>query len=316
MYKELYLLHTPTEIPIFHKPFYLDVVTNKSWDVCAVIKNNEIIATLPYYIRKYKGITFLDMPPLNQFLGPWIKPDILKNISYRKYHEIIETLYSQLPEFGCCNHHWHYTYQNWLPLYWKGFKQTTRYTYIIPFEQSIETTWENINYSTKREISKCQQNYKVESLDDFDAFFNLVKENFLIKKKNNPLNYSMFSELDKACRINNNRLILGAFDNSKSLHGVIYLLFDSSSVYYIAGGCDSTGFKDEAIKLLIWEAIKIANERKLVFDFEGSMMKNVEFFFNSFGSIQQGYFAISKVNSKRLLINEFVKNILKKKSDL
>ena len=313
MFKEFYLLHTPPDIPIFHKPFFLDIVTNKSWDVCAIIKNDELIATLPFYIRKHKGLTFLDQPQYTQFLGPWIKPDILNNISYRKYHDIIEKLYEQLPPFDYCNHHWHYTYQNWLSLYWKNYKQTTRYTYIIPYENNIENTWNNIDYTTKREISKCKEKYTAEFIDDFESFFSIVEENFILKKKSNPYNYSIFKEIDKACVANNNRLIIAAYDENREIQGVIYLLIDNDSMYYFSGGCNSKGFKDEVIKLLIWEAIKIANEKKLIFDFEGSMMKNVEFFFNSFGSIQKLYFAISKVNSRRLLINELIKSIIKTK---
>ena len=313
MFKEFYLLHTPPDIPIFHKPFFLDIVTNKSWDVCAIIKNDELIATLPFYIRKHKGLTFLDQPQLTQFLGPWIKQDTLNKIGNIKHHEIIEKLYEQLPHFDYCYHHWHYNYQNWLSLYWGNYKQTTRYTYIIPYDNKIENVWENINHSTKRKILKCQNNYKVETINDFEIFFKIIENNFIIKNKKNPYNYSIFKEIDKACKNNNSRIILAAFDESNIIQGVIYLLFDTNSMFYFSGGCDNKGFSDDVIKLLFWEAIKIANEKKLTFDFEGSMMKNIEFFFNSFGSIQKPYFAISKVNSRRLLINELIKSIIKTK---
>ena len=311
MYKEFYLSHTPEDMPVFHKPFYLDIVTNKSWDVCAIIKNNELIASMPYHIRRHKGLIYTDQPPFTQFLGPWIKQDVRNNLSYRKYHEIIENLYNQLPEFDYCCHHWHYDYQDWLPLYWKGFKQTTRYTYIIPPEQPLETTWDKINYTSKREILKSQQKYKIHFLDDFECFYGFVKNNFALKNKNNPYDYSFFSKINDACVTNNCRIIIAAADESKSIHGVIYLLFDTNSLYYFSGGCDNTGLKDDLIKLLVWESIKIANEKKLIFDFEGSMIKNVEFFFNSFGCIQKPYFSVSKVNSRKLLLNDLIKHFIK-----
>lgn len=34
-----------------------------------------------------------------------------------------------LPKFDYFNMNFHYSITNWLPFYWRGFKQTTRYTY-------------------------------------------------------------------------------------------------------------------------------------------------------------------------------------------
>jgi hypothetical protein len=47
----------------------------------------------------------------------------------------------------------------------------------------------------------------------------------------------------------------------------------------------------------MWNAIKIASENTKRFDFEGSMIENVERFFRSFGAVPIPYYNIKKTNS-------------------
>src|SRR5699024_9271998 len=122
--------------PIFSRDWWLDTVIGEDyWDVVIVEKNNEIIASLPYLHTRKLGFTISAMPKLTQNLGPWIKypanPDYLyaNKIAFEK--KILNQLICQLPEFSYFNQNFNHKVTNWLPFYWNGYQQTTRYTYII-----------------------------------------------------------------------------------------------------------------------------------------------------------------------------------------
>jgi hypothetical protein len=60
-----------------------------------------------------------------------------------------------------------------------------------------------------------------------------------------------------------------------------------------------------------FESIKFALKNNKKFDFEGSMIENIERYFRSFGSIQKSYFRISKINSKLYLTLKYLSDLFK-----
>ena len=77
---------TPYANSVFEQPWWLDIVAHESWNEVFVRENNEIIARLPYVLKRGN----ICMPRLTQTLGPWIKPDIetffleIHNLRYKK----------------------------------------------------------------------------------------------------------------------------------------------------------------------------------------------------------------------------------------
>ncbi|MDI2587658.1 hypothetical protein OR571_11170 [Psychrobacillus sp. NEAU-3TGS] len=61
-------------IPIFSKDWWLDAVAGEGkWDVILVEKGDEIVASLPYVIKKKFSFNYITMPMLTQTAGIWIK---------------------------------------------------------------------------------------------------------------------------------------------------------------------------------------------------------------------------------------------------
>lgn len=77
--KERYrnLCKTEKTIPIFSRDWWMDAVCGEdNWNVILVEDNGQIIASLPYYIKKKYGLRLITQPPLTQTNGLWIKyPD-------------------------------------------------------------------------------------------------------------------------------------------------------------------------------------------------------------------------------------------------
>ena len=60
----------PSERPIY---FYKTDYNDDNWDVILVEKDGEIVASLPYYFHKKFTCKIINMPPLTQTMGPYIK---------------------------------------------------------------------------------------------------------------------------------------------------------------------------------------------------------------------------------------------------
>lgn len=55
---------------VFHEPWWLDAVSPGQWNEATVMSNGEVVARLPYVIKRVMGITGIGMPPLTHVLGP------------------------------------------------------------------------------------------------------------------------------------------------------------------------------------------------------------------------------------------------------
>ncbi|MBF4344489.1 methicillin resistance protein, partial [Vibrio anguillarum] len=99
-------------------------------------------------------------PSLTQNLGPWIRSahgKYSKQLSREK--DLMEALIEQLPQHHYFNQNWHYSNTNWLPFYWKGFEQSTRYTYVISSLDDINSIWEETQDNIRREIRKAENRF-------------------------------------------------------------------------------------------------------------------------------------------------------------
>ena len=89
------------------------------------------------------------------------------------------------------------------------------------------------------------------------------------------------------------------------MHVANYMIYDSKSMYYLMGGADPELRSSGASSFLMWHSIKFAQNVTKKFDFEGSIMPNVEPYFRRFGAIQKPYFNISKVNINPILQSSY-----------
>lgn len=73
-----------------------------------------------------------------------------------------------------------------------------------------------------------------------------------------------------------------------------FLIWDAQTLYYLIP-CYSPRYKNSgAGALLVLEAIKLAREKGLVFDFEGSMLRGVANHYKQFGSTATTYYSVEK----------------------
>lgn len=299
-------------IPIFSKAWWLDSVAGNDWDVVIIEKGDQIIASMPYLLKNRFGFTILTQPQLTQTLGPWLRPSNAKyarKLSQEK--DLLQKLFAQLPAFAHFQQSWHYSVNNWLPIYWKGFEQTNYYTYRIEDLTNLDSIWKGFEANIRTDIRKAanKENLTVRTDLTVDDFLKLNEKVFLRQGMGLPYTKKLVYDIDSAAKNNHARKIFIAEDEQGRHHSAVYLIWDDNSAYYLMGGSDPELRNSGATSLCMWEAIQFASTVTKSFDFEGSMMEPVERFFRNFGAVQTPYFLITKTNSRLIKTYIFLKSL-------
>lgn len=312
--KEAYrsLCADESSIPLFSQAWWLDAVAGDAWDIALVYKGEEIAASMPYLVKKLYGMRVISQPPLTQALGPWVRQTnakYVKRLSREK--DLMQALIKQLPSYDHFVQSWDHTQTNWLPFYWKGFSQTTRYSYRIE-ELDLEKVWFGFQENIRREIRKASNKAKLRvrenlPLEDFWAMYTMVFER---QGKKVPLSKQFIQCFDQAAVQKSRRKIFIAEDEQGRHHAGVYLVWDENSAYYLMGGGDPHLRSSGATSLCMWEAIKFASTVSRAFDFEGSMLEPVERFFRSFGAVQTPYHRVSHTPSRVIKVANSIKHLV------
>lgn len=295
---------------IFQQSWWLDAVAPNQWNEVTAEKKGRIVGRMPYVIKRKLGFTFLIMPPLTQTLGPWIEPKdakYAKKLAWEK--EILSDLIEKLPSHSFFFQNCSYEMTNWLPFYWKGFKQTTRYTYVLEDISDPEKIWDGFLANIRTDIRKASKKITVRTDLGVEKFLDINEMTFQRQGIKPPYSREVVRRIDAACG-NEHRKIFFAEDSDGDIHAAIYIIWDENSAYYLMGGGDPELRNSGATSFLIWNAINFAASVTKRFDFEGSMIESVERFFRAFGATQKTYFSVFKIPEWMSAIFKGAKSIL------
>ena len=289
---------------VFCKSWWLDAVYSSGlYELLIVEKGGRIQAGMPL-LWTSKSKDFISMPVLTQSLG------ILFSINAEKKYvmqlsdemEILKIIISNIPSFQSFKINLNYNFNNWLPFYWAGYKQTSRYTYILD-NLSEDVVWNGLRPNIRTDIRKAEkQGIIIDKNNDIERFYKINSKTF--NRQNRTMSYSLdcIHRINTKCKELENGIILFGKDQDGNDHAAAYIIWDDNSAYYIMGGGDPELRTSGATSLVMWNAIKHVANRTRKFDFEGSMIPSIERFFRAFGGIQKQYFQISKDNRNNFQI--------------
>lgn len=283
-------------LPVFVQDWYLDtVIVDGQWDFVFVEENGETIAVLPYFLKHKFGFTYITMPIGIKFMGPFLLP---RKETLADQHQIYEQLIEQLPKVHSFEQNFFPSVTNWLPFYWKGFQQTTRYTYRLNIEDPA-TVYRNFSEKTRYKIRKA--NKIVQISEDFTAtqFHDIHQMTFDRQGLKTPFSLDLFLKFDDILVQYQARKMFFAVDNERNIHAALYIILDKDIAYMHFLGSNPAFPKSEAVNFLYWHSIQYLRETFGIntIDFQGGMMKHVENIFRRLRSIQIPYFSISKNES-------------------
>lgn len=298
-HKDKYRLLCDTEknMPIFSRDWWLDTVCGeKNWDILLIEQKGRIQASLPLYIP-HTGI--VSMPSYTQTLGPWFapsSPDTKYTTELGRRQEFCKYFTGQLQHHSSFLQNFNYAITDWLPFYWAGYQQTTRYTYLLKNIRNEQAVWENMSPNIRRNITKAQKKHSITikkgiPVDEFLAIQaqTFDRQNIRIKEDTHVL-----KELISICRNRKQGDLWGGYDAQGHLHAAAFVVWQDHSAYYLAGGGNPDYRESGAQSLVLWECIRFVSQFTALFDFEGSMLPGVERFFREFGAVQTPFFTISR----------------------
>jgi len=300
-------------IPLFSQAWWLDAVCGyDNWDVCLIEKGGQVMASMPYFVRRAYGFDMIQQPPLTQNSGPWIRPSkakYAKRLGQEK--DLMQALIAELPKYDYFIQNWHHSKQNWLPFYWAGFKQTTRYTYILENLEKLDDVWSGLQANIRTDIRKATDKFNLVVRDDIsmERFIDLNKATFARQGLSLPYSTEFAKNIERQTSKRNNSKVFVAEDKEGRLHAGVFIVWDEHSAYYLMSGGDPELRNSGATSLLLWHSIQFASTVTKQFDFEGSMIEPVERFCRGFGAIQTPYFSISKSQSRFLPLLMKIKSL-------
>ncbi|MBO7495565.1 MAG: GNAT family N-acetyltransferase [Salinivirgaceae bacterium] len=294
--KELYKSFND-KLPIFFKSWWLDAVCEGGeWCAEAHQEGGEYDSVFVYFVKRKFGLSYIVMPPLTQFLGDYSFIDRTLD----KYKPISNYYIDHLPSTAFMSLSMSHTFKYWTPYKWRGFDETTRYSLIIKDLSDLKAVYNNFEDSKQRNIRKASSKFTVStglSATDFYDFFEKNCGSIVAFSR------SLFEKLHQECVKNNAGTIIYATDENSAISGVLFVVWDNSAVYALTYSFENNARKSGVGDLLMYEAMKIAAEKHLAFDFEGSMIENVEQSYRRFGSEPDVYHEISRANLFFKLIN-------------
>lgn len=292
--------------------WWLDAVTmpdHKQWDVLLVHNDQgTITAALPFLTGKKFGLSYAVTPQLTQYTGVWLKPDIKANKEEQLSEEmqVQRQLVEKLKEkhFSFFETRCAPEYANWLPFYWDGYKQTTKYTYRIPDISDPQAVFDSFHYSKQKQIRKAiSSNISVDFSMTPEELYDLQCLQLTANKKKNVLSRQLVTHLITASRQRGQSLIARAKDTDGNTHAAIFVVWDENSAYELISAIHPDYRASGASTLVVWEAMKKLSKTTKMWDFEGSMIEKVENSFRKFGAEQVQYFQLTKTNKLIELIS-------------
>ena len=179
------------------------------------------------------------------------------------------------------------------PFIWNKFKVTPRYTYLIDLSESYKNIWNRMSPKRRNDILKSEKDgVKIQLIKNVTDVQEIIFNTYYKKKlKFEP---EILKNLFLKYFTNNNSFAYAAFKNT-TLIAASLCLYDKNTAYYILGGIDGNNSCHSGGAVTLWNSIQHAQRLGLKwFDFEGSMVKDIEKYFRAFGGRLVPVFRISK----------------------
>lgn len=289
-------------LPLFMQAWWYDTVCGPAnWDA-ALYKDGKgvIVGAFPYYIYRKWEIPIIRMPEVTPFNGIWLKypPNAKMHSRYSFERKVIGSLIEQLPPAAFFRQYFYYGFENWLPFYWRGFKQTLHYSYVLPDIKDTQALYRNMKGNARRNIQKAGKQMKVIKENKPEAFYALNQMTFERQGLTVPHDYELFVHINQTLQQRNQGAMYFARSREGKDHAAIYIVWDKSRANVLFTGSDPALRASGAVYLLHWHVINELSGKVGMYDFEGAMLPNVEPVYSALGAIRQPIHIIYKSKNR------------------
>lgn len=272
--------------PIFMESWWLDAV-------CAGKRWEEILPDMPCLLREKWWMRWICMPQQTQIGGMWLDA---QQCTIEQAQEKAKQIDAKLREMKLDYYYQQYPVGSPLPLELKqlGYKVKERVTYRLDDLSDLDKVIDGFSKNKKRQLQKALSLHAERGMSA-EAFYRFHAE--CMAQRNREVSYSreFLLVIDRKARRLGQSEVISVCNADGEVYAAVYLVWDKDYMYYLIP-CFTNAHKDSgASALLVLEAIKMAREKGLKFDFEGSMVSNIANHYRQFGAKVATYYGVSKL---------------------
>jgi len=267
---------------IFHEDWWLNAATNSTHEMAEVSNSGTVVGRLPYCRARKYGLAWSALPELTHFLGPAVdEGNGSINTRFIRRLEITRDLIAQLPRAHFMQIKCHHGVSDVIPFQEQKFRTSVQFTHEIQ-PAAEDVLWKNLRHERRRVITRAQETLDISAYDDIPAYMHFYNANLVSKGIKSTLNNVACSRVIEACLARGRGRILAAKDKNGVLQAATFCVWDATSMYYLMTTRSETS-GNGAVSALVWEAMKDAASRQLIFDLDGLATHGSIMFYAGFG---------------------------------
>lgn len=280
---------------LFHKSYWLRA-SGEEFRIYGYFKSDELLGGLATIRRARLGIKIALHPPLTPYLGVLLRKSEARYVSrISEAKKISEALAKRMKEdFSYIRFDFSLSFIDLQPFIWEGFSSSVKYTYLLDLPD-LGKIWEAMDVTRRNDIRRAEKDgIYIETGVSFEETFRLVEKTFRrqgrrARSKSAAFRYNDILEPRRECKS-----FLARNKKGQAI-AAVYLVWDKKRSYYLLGGYDPERRHHGASAIALWEAIKFTKEKLGLneFDFEGTMLPEVEPFFRKFGGRLTPYYSVT-----------------------
>lgn len=181
------------------------------------------------------------------------------------------------------------------PFFWDKYKVIPNYTYRLELNKTEDQLFENLTSEKRKSVKKAEKDgLEIKLTDDYKSVKTLVEKTFDRKEKGLIKNY-LNKILFEFAKPENSFAFIATKDGKPSAS--VFCIHYNKTAFYLFGGYDDNNKHHGAGVSCMWQSILYAKKLGIeVFDFEGSMLVEVEKYFREFGGELVPYYTINKAS--------------------
>jgi hypothetical protein len=271
---------------IYATTAYLNIVCD-NWDGI-VIDNYKAVMPLPW--RKKYGITYLYQPAFFPCGGVFSNGEVNEKDSFESWSLVQQHFkYAQLDVNAKA------VANNIV-----GVKFTERRNFYLPLSDSFETIVSAFSDRLKRNLKTAtKQELTYTNSTNFKDAVRIFKA--LYAERIKSLTEKDFKTLARLAAELPETICRTVTDNAGEVLAIAIFLFDGKRLYNIAPSVTEKGKALRANYFLYQELIREFSSNSFILDFEGSDIKGIADFYESFGAKEETYFAASYNNLPKIV---------------
>ncbi len=261
---------------VYAYSYYLDALTD-NWDAL-VLNDYEAVMPLPW--RKKYGFSYLYQPAFVAQLGLFGN-----DISA----PLLSAFFQSIPKKF---KYWDFTLNHNNLFALKNYPLFQRSNFVLSLKESYETIYGRYRDNIKRNIKKAV-NYGcfIEKDIDINSIVDLAKQQRQ-QSQTAEQDFQNFALLYRQLKAAFKAMSYGVYSPQNQLLASCVFFFSHNRAYYILVGNHPNGRTLGASHALVDAFIKEYAGQNLLLDFEGSDLRNLAFFYSSFGAVEEKYAAI------------------------